>query len=163
MELVELQQRKVEALVAAELLRQLLQRIREETVHITSRQLADASVQSAFTSTSHKIVNERKAAILLAAQQAEEARLQMERDMKKKRQQEALEAERQRKKKMEDDHRAKIVQQKAEQKAEEERLHQEDRVLQAELEYKKQIDALLTKKSTLKQSKEERRQIFIKA
>ena len=63
---------------------------------------------------------------------------------------------------MEDDHRAKIVQQKAEQKAEEERLRQEDRVLQAELEYKKQIDALLTRKST-PQSKEERRQIFIKA
>ena len=65
MELVELQQRKVEALVAAELLRQLLQRIRERLYNITSRQLADASVQSAFTSTSYKIVNERKAAILL--------------------------------------------------------------------------------------------------
>merc|ERR1711991_9460 len=65
MELEELQQKKVETLIAAELLRQRLQRIREETILCTSKEVAGETVLSAFTSTVHNITAQREAAALL--------------------------------------------------------------------------------------------------
>ncbi len=163
MEVEELKQREIEAKIALEVQREILMRIREQTILRTSKDIANSTIASTVNITAQHIAQDLKAAAELAAKRAEEDRLQRERDLKRQRQQEALETERLRLQALEEERLMKLAKAAADHATEQEQIRLENIRIKAERQYQEDLRRHFQDRASKIKDKEERQQILAEA